>query len=354
VAYEIHVEAARIARAAADAAEAASPDRPALRGRLARTHEQDRLHLPGRGRSGRPLRHFRGAGRGVCRGGPRAARGGADLLMIETVFDVLNAKAAIFGIQGVFEELGVELPLWISGTITDASGRTLSGHTVEAFWNAIRHARPLIVGLNCALGAPSCGPTWRSSPAWPTRSWPRTPTPACPTSSAATTRRPRQWPRSVASSPGRHRQRRRRLLRDRPGARGGTRRRGSRPPPRVVPERPSALRLAGLEALNIGEGQPLHQHRRADQRGRLAGLRQADRRGRLRCRPGDRPNQVDGGAQAIDVNMDEAMLDSEASMTRFLNLVATEPAIARVPIVVDSSKWSVSRPGCAASAASRS
>jgi 5-methyltetrahydrofolate--homocysteine methyltransferase len=153
VAYEIHVEAARIARAAADAAEEREPGRPRfVAGSLGPTNKTLSISPEVADPAARSItfdelsRAYAEAARGLL-------VGGADLLMIETIFDTLNAKAAIFAIEGVFDELGFRVPLWISGTITDASGRTLSGHTVEAFWNAIRHAEPLIVGLNCALGA---------------------------------------------------------------------------------------------------------------------------------------------------------------------------------------------------------
>jgi 5-methyltetrahydrofolate--homocysteine methyltransferase len=113
--------------------------------------------------------------------------GGVDLLLIETIFDTLNAKAAIFGIKQLFAERGQDVPIMISGTITDASGRTLSGQTTEAFWHSIRHAEPLIVGLNCALGAEDLRPYLNTHPPSPTPTSASTPTPACPTSSANTT-----------------------------------------------------------------------------------------------------------------------------------------------------------------------
>ncbi len=128
--------------------------------------------------------------------------GGADLILIETIFDTLNAKAAIFAVQQVFEEDGVELPIMISGTITDASGRTLSGQTTEAFWNSVRHAKPDLGGPRTAPSAPrTCARTWKSWPARPTPMSPRTPTPVCPTPSASTTRARRKWPRWSRSSP---------------------------------------------------------------------------------------------------------------------------------------------------------
>jgi len=273
-------------------------------------------------------------------------RGGADLLMIETVFDVLNAKAAIFGVQTTFDELGVELPLWISGTITDASGRTLSGHTVEAFWNAVRHARPLIVGLNCALGAAQLRGHVEELSGFADTFVAAHPNAGLPNEFGGYD----ETPEAMAALVGEF-------------ARAGIVNVvggccGSGPTyvealaatvrgltPRPIPERPSALRLAGLEALNIG---PDSLFMNIGERTNVAGSRAFARRiieGKFDAALEIARNQVDGGAQAIDVNMDEAMLDSEESMTHFLNLVATEPAIARVPIVVDSSKWSVIEAG---------
>src|SRR5512140_1224318 len=153
VAYEMHVAAARIAREAADAAERADPDRPRfVAGSLGPTNKTASIspNVADPAARGVTFEQLAFAYSEAARG---LILGGADILQIETIFDVLNGKAAIYGIETDFEEMGVRLPLWISGTITDASGRTLSGHTVEAFWNSIRHARPLIVGLNCALGA---------------------------------------------------------------------------------------------------------------------------------------------------------------------------------------------------------
>jgi 5-methyltetrahydrofolate--homocysteine methyltransferase len=273
-------------------------------------------------------------------------RGGADLLMIETVFDVLNAKAAIFGVQTTFDELGVELPLWISGTITDASGRTLSGHTVEAFWNAVRHARPLIVGLNCALGAAQLRGHVEELSGFADTFVAAHPNAGLPNEFGGYD----ETPEAMAALVGEF-------------ARAGIVNVvggccGSGPTyvealaatvrgltPRPIPERPSALRLAGLEALNIG---PDSLFMNIGERTNVAGSRAFARRiieGKFDAALEIARAQVDGGAQAIDVNMDEALLDSEASMTHFLNLVAGEPAIARVPIVIDSSKWSVLEAG---------
>ena len=346
VVYEIHVEAARIARAAADAAEARDPDRPRfVAGSLGPTNKTASISPDVADPAARSVTFeeladaYAEAARGLL-------IGGADLLMVETVFDVLNAKAAVFGIQGVFEELGVEVPLWISGTITDASGRTLSGHTVEAFWNAIRHARPLIVGLNCALGARQLRAHVEELSGLADTFVAAHPNAGLPNEFGGY----EESPEAMAA-----------VMREFAAAGivnvvGGCC--GTGPahvsaiaqaarefPPRVVPARPEALRLAGLEALNVGEGSLFLN---IGERTNVAGSRAFAKRvvtgdfdGALEIARA----QVDGGAQAIDVNMDEALLDSEAAMTRFLNMVASEPAIARVPIVVDSSKWSVIEAG---------
>jgi 5-methyltetrahydrofolate--homocysteine methyltransferase len=346
VAYEIHVEAARIARSAADAAEVREPSRPRfVAGSLGPTNKTASISADVADPAARSVTFvelaeaYAEAARGLI-------RGGADLLMVETIFDVLNAKAAIYGIQGVFEELGVDLPLWISGTITDASGRTLSGHTVEAFWNAIRHARPLIVGLNCALGARQLRAHVETLSGLADTFVAAHPNAGLPNEFGGYD----ESPEAMAA-----------FLHEFAAAGlvnvvGGCC--GTGPThvaafveaaaglaPRRVPERPAALRLAGLEALDIGADSLFVN---IGERTNVAGSRIFARRiveGDFEGALAIARRQVDAGAQAIDVNMDEALLDSEASMTRFLNLVASEPAIARVPIVVDSSKWSVVEAG---------
>jgi 5-methyltetrahydrofolate--homocysteine methyltransferase len=344
--HEINFEAARIARAAADAAEERDPGRPRyVAGSLGPTNKTASISPDVADPSARSVTFVE-----LAEAYGESARGliagGADLLMVETVFDVLNAKAAIFGIETAFEELGVRLPLWISGTITDASGRTLSGHTVEAFWNAIRHARPLIVGLNCALGARQLREHVSELSGLADTFVAAHPNAGLPNEFGGYD----ETPETMAA-----------LIRDfaesgivnivggccgtgpahvtafAEAARGLA--------PRVVPVRPPALRLAGLEALNVQEGSLFVN---IGERTNVAGSRAFARRivaGDYDAAIDIARRQVDGGAQAIDVNMDEAMLDSEAAMTRFLNLVATEPAVARVPIVVDSSKWSVLEAG---------
>ena len=344
--YEMHVEAARIARAAADDAEVREPERPRfVAGSLGPTNKSASISPDVSNPAARSVTFeelvaaYAEAARGLL-------IGGVDILMVETIFDVLNGKAAIFAIEEVFEELGTRVPLWISGTITDASGRMLSGQTVEAFWNAVRHARPLIVGLNCALGARQLREHVTELSGLADTFVAAHPNAGLPNEFGGYD----ESPEAMAE-----------VLREFADAGivnviGGCC--GTGPAhvaaiaeaarglePRVVPVRPAALRLAGLEAMNVGEGSLFLN---IGERTNVAGSRAFAKRvidGDFDAALEIARRQVDGGAQAIDVNMDEAMLDSEAAMTHFLNLVATEPAIARVPIVVDSSKWSVIEAG---------
>jgi 5-methyltetrahydrofolate--homocysteine methyltransferase len=345
-AYEIHVEAARIARDAANAAEAREPARPRfVAGSLGPTNKTASISPSVADPAARSVT-FEQLAEAYAEAARGLLVGGVDMLMIETVFDVLNAKAAIFAIEGVFEELGIEVPLWISGTITDASGRTLSGHTVEAFWNSVRHAQPLIVGLNCALGARQLRAHVEELAGLADTFVAAHPNAGLPNEFGGYD----ESPEAMAA-----------VLREFAEAGivnviGGCCGTGpshvaalveaaSSLAPRAVPERPAALRLAGLEALDIGEGSLFVN---IGERTNVAGSRAFARRiveGDFDAALEIARRQVDAGAQAIDVNMDEAMLDSEAAMTRFLNLVASEPAIARVPVVVDSSKWSVVEAG---------
>jgi 5-methyltetrahydrofolate--homocysteine methyltransferase len=272
--------------------------------------------------------------------------GGVDLLMVETVFDTLNAKAALFAIEQTFAARGVRLPLIVSGTITDASGRTLSGQTTEAFYNSVRHARPLAVGLNCALGAKELRPyveelagiaesyvSCHPNAGLPNAFGEYDDTPESMAGQAA------EWARAGWLNLA--------------GGCCGTTPEHIRAigealrsiPPRTIPERPRALRLAGLEPVTIDERSLfVNIGERTNVTGSKAFARlilAGDYAGALAVAR----QQVENGAQVIDVNMDEAMLDSEKAMGTFLRLVAAEPDIARVPIMIDSSKWSVIEAG---------
>ena len=274
--------------------------------------------------------------------------GGADLLLVETIFDTLNAKAAIFAIEAEFERRAERVPVMISGTVTDASGRILSGQTVEAFWNSVRHARPLSVGLNCALGAALMRPYIEELATkadvfvsvYPNAGLPN------PMSETGFDETP-----DVTSS----------LLREFAQAgfvniAGGCC--GTTPDhiraiaravegvaPRPVPELPKPLRLSGLEPVTVADDSLfVNVGERANVTGSKAFARLILNEQYEEAVSVAR-QQVENGAQVIDINMDEAMLDSVAAMSRFLNLIASEPDIARVPIMIDSSKWSVIEAG---------
>ncbi|GGX39712.1 methionine synthase [Undibacterium squillarum] len=274
--------------------------------------------------------------------------GGSDVLLVETIFDTLNAKAALFAIDQYFEETGQRLPIMISGTVTDASGRILSGQTVTAFWHSVRHAKPLTIGLNCALGAALMRPYAEELSKiadtfvciYPNAGLPN------PMSDTGFD----ELPADTSA-----------LLKEFAEAgfinvAGGCC--GTTPDhiraiadilssqrPRQIPEIAPAMRLSGLEPfivdqeslfVNVGE--------RTNVTGSKAFARlilneQYDEALSVARQ------QVENGAQIIDINMDEAMLDSQAAMTRFLNLIASEPDIARVPVMIDSSKWSVIEAG---------
>jgi 5-methyltetrahydrofolate--homocysteine methyltransferase len=272
--------------------------------------------------------------------------GGVDLILIETIFDTLNAKAAVFAVENAFEKAGVTLPLILSGTITDASGRTLSGQTTEAFWAALRHAKPLAIGLNCALGAEELRQYVATLSQIADVAVSAYPNAGLPNEFGEYDQSPEAMAKVVAefAQSG--------LVNLLGGCCGTTPDhikaiaeavRGL--PPRVIPERPKALRLAGLEPytvtdeslfVNVGERTNVTGSRR------FARLIREERYDEALAVA---RQQVENGAQIIDINMDEGMLDSEAAMVRFLNLLAAEPDIARVPLMLDSSKWSVLEAG---------
>ncbi len=272
--------------------------------------------------------------------------GGADLLLIETIFDTLNAKAAIFAVQGLFVELGVEVPVIVSGTISDASGRLLSGQTTEAFWNSVRHAKPLAVGLNCALGATQLRQYVAELSA-------AADTYVCAYPNAGLPNAFGEYDETAQETA--------QILRDY-GASGLVNIVGgccgttpehirlmnaelSKFARRTVPRIAGKCRLSGLEPLNIDDDSLfVNVGERTNVTG-SAKFRKLIEAGDYAAALEIARQQVLNGAQMIDVNMDEGMLDSEAAMVRFLNLVAAEPDIARVPVMIDSSKWSVIEAG---------
>jgi 5-methyltetrahydrofolate--homocysteine methyltransferase len=345
LAYEMNVEAARIARAAADRFDSAEKPR-FIAGAMGPTPKTASISPDVNDPGARNVTFddlvlaYGEQARGLL-------DGGADILLVETIFDTLNAKAAIFAIEEEFERRGSRWPVIVSGTVTDASGRILSGQTVAAFWHSIRHARPLAVGLNCALGAALMRPyieelakiadTFIS--VYPNAGLPN------PMSETGFDETP-----EVTSS----------LLAEFAQAgfvniAGGCC--GTTPEhiaaiarridaaPRRVPASAPLMKLSGLEAVSIGEGALFVN---VGERTNVTGSKAFARLvlgGQFEEAVAVARQQVDNGAQVIDVNMDEAMLDSAAAMTRFLNLIGAEPDIARVPVMIDSSKWTVIEAG---------
>ena len=272
--------------------------------------------------------------------------GGADILMVETVFDTLNAKAALFAIDDLFEELGFALPVMISGTITDASGRTLSGQTTEAFWNSLRHARPLAIGLNCALGAKELRQYVEILSRVADCHVSAHPNAGLPNELGGYDETPEQMAAELDEWAGEG-------LVNIIGSCCGTdpavteaiakAMEGRRP--RGVPELPKVMHLSGLEPLELG---PDSLFANIGERNNVTGsaaFRKMIKNGNYERGLQVARQQVESGAQLIDINMDEGMLDSEAAMERFLRLIAAEPDISKVPVVLDSSKWTVIETG---------
>jgi 5-methyltetrahydrofolate--homocysteine methyltransferase len=273
--------------------------------------------------------------------------GGADFLLIETIIDTLNAKAAIYALLTLFEETGVTLPIAISGTITDASGRVLSGQTTEAFWNSIRHAQPLFVGLNCALGGRQLRPYIEELALAAADTY------VCAYPNAGLPNAFGEYDESAAETAEILREYGELGLLNVAGGCCGTTpehirlvRKGlEKYTRRALTIAPSKCRLAGLEPLNIDESSLfVNVGERTNVTG-SAKFRKLIEANDYGAALEVARQQVASGAQVIDVNMDEGMLDSEQAMTRFLNLVAAEPDIARVPVMIDSSKWSVLEAG---------
>ncbi|HEX2045901.1 MAG TPA: homocysteine S-methyltransferase family protein, partial [Gaiellaceae bacterium] len=272
--------------------------------------------------------------------------GGVDLLLVETVFDTLNAKAAVVAARDVFDEKGLELPLWISVTIVDLSGRTLSGQTIEAFWASMEHARPLIVGVNCSLGAREMRPHVEALSLVADCFTSCHPNAGLPNAFGGYDEGPettsallREFAESglvnvVGGCCGTTPDHTRAIAE----AVGGL-------PPRHVPERRRVTRFSGLEPFEIFEGATFVMVGERTNVTGSARFRRLIEAGDFQGALDVALEQVRGGANLLDVNMDADLLDSERAMTTFLNLLATEPEVARLPIMVDSSRWSVIEAG---------
>ena len=272
--------------------------------------------------------------------------GGADLIIIETIFDSLNAKAAVFAVETLFEERGRRWPVIISGTITDASGRTLSGQVTEAFWNAIRHAKPIAVGLNCALGAPEMRPYIAEMARIADTFVSCYPNAGLPNAFGEYDESPERQAGYIAefAEAG--------LVNLVGGCCGTTPAHIAEiakvvegKPQRQLPEIAVATRLSGLEPLNITDDSLFVN---IGERTNITGS--ARFRNLIKAEDYDTAlsvalQQVEVGAQVIDINMDEGMIDGIAAMDRFTKLIAAEPDISRVPVMIDSSKWEVIEAG---------
>lgn len=272
--------------------------------------------------------------------------GGSELLLIETIFDTLNAKAAIVAIEQVYREKGIRLPVMISGTITDLSGRTLSGQTVEAFWNAVRHAAPLTIGLNCALGAREMRAHIKDMSRIADTLVCAYPNAGLPNEFGLYDERPEATAKMLAEFTdagfvnvvgG--------CCGTTPGHIEAIAQAVAGKAPRQIPETKPYLRLAGLEPFTLDETIPfVNVGERTNVTG-SAKFRKLITAGDYAAALDVARDQVANGAQVIDINMDEGLLDSEKAMTEFCNLIASEPDISRVPIMVDSSKFPVIEAG---------
>jgi 5-methyltetrahydrofolate--homocysteine methyltransferase len=348
LAYELNVAGARLAREVAD--KYSTPDKPRfVAGVLGPTSRTCSLS-PDVNDPGFRNVTFDGLVADYIEAARGLVEGGADILLVETIFDTLNAKAALFAIETFFDQVGRRWPIMISGTITDASGRTLSGQTAEAFWNSLRHAQPLSFGLNCALGAKElrqyveeigrvadCYVSAHPNAGLPNAFGGYDETPQMLADELA------QWARDgllniaggcCGTSPDHIRAIAEALKNIAPRQLG-----------KNAASADFSLRLAGLEPCNIGADSLFVN---VGERTNVTGSRAFAKmilEGRLDDALTVARQQVENGAQIIDINMDEAMLDSQAAMVRFCNLIASEPDISRVPIMLDSSKWEVIEAG---------
>jgi 5-methyltetrahydrofolate--homocysteine methyltransferase len=343
---ELNVAGAKVARAAADKFTAQNPEKPRyVAGVLGPTSKTCSIS-PDVNDPGYRNITFDALAETYLEATRGLIEGGADIILIETIFDTLNAKAAIFAVQSFFEEQGKKWPVMISGTITDASGRTLSGQTVEAFYNSLNHIDPVSIGLNCALGPDLLRPYVEEMSRVARMRVNVHPNAGLPNAFGEYDLTPKDMAREIDDWA------RAGFLNIVGGCCGSTPDHiqaiadaVSKYSPRKQPDTPIVCRLSGLEPLNIG---PDSLFVNVGERANVTGSAKFKRlvlEGEYSealdiCR-----QQVEDGAQVIDVNMDEAMLDGKAAMTTYLNLVASEPDIARVPVMVDSSKWEIIEAG---------
>ncbi|MEZ8883390.1 methionine synthase [Vibrio sp. 10N.222.54.F6] len=343
---EINFAAAKLAREAADEWTAKTPDKPRfVAGVLGPTNRTCSIS-PDVNDPGYRNVSFDELVEAYSESTRALIKGGSDLILIETIFDTLNAKACAFAVESVFEEVGIALPVMISGTITDASGRTLSGQTTEAFYNALRHVKPISFGLNCALGPDELreyvGEMSRISEcnvsAHPNAGLPNA-FGEYDLSPEDMAEHVKEWAESgflnliggCCGTTPEH-------IREMAEAVEGV-------TPRQLPDLPVSCRLSGLEPLTIAkESLFVNVGERTNVTG-SARFKRLIKEELYDEALSVAREQVENGAQIIDINMDEGMLDAEACMVKFLNLCASEPEISKVPVMVDSSKWEVIEAG---------
>ena len=344
---DINVAAARLAREACDEYNKINPDQPRfVAGSLAPTNRTCSISPDV---SNPALRNITFNDLVISYGEEAEALldGGADILIIETVFDPLNAKAAVFAVREILRKRGLhDMPVWVSGTITDASGRTLTGQTPEAFWISLKHAKPAVFGLNCALGATAMRPfveeiSWAADTLLSVH-----PNAGLPNELGGYDETPDQMAAILAefaeaglvnivggccgTTPA--------YIEAIVGAVAGIR-------PRQVPAKRKGTFLAGLEPLHIDEDSLFVN---VGERTNVAGsarFARLIRDGKTEAALEVGRQQVRGGAQIVDVNMDDAMLESVSAMSEFLNVLATDPEVSRVPVMIDSSRWDVLEAG---------
>jgi len=346
IAYELNKAAATLAREACDQIEATTPDKPRfVAGAVGPTSKTASIS-PDVNDPGFRNTSFDDLVADYSNSVNGLMDGGADILLVETAFDTLNAKAAIFAIKNCFEERGESLPIMISGTITDASGRTLSGQTVAAFCNSIIHANPLSIGFNCALGAEQLRPHIEETSAIVETFVSTHPNAGLPNEFGEYDQTPEEMAAIIADF-ARHG-----FVNIVGGCCGTTPAHiaaicevVAEIPPRKIPILAPACRLSGLESFTINdESLFVNVGERTNVTGsaKFASLIKAENFDEALDVA---RQQVESGAQIIDINMDEGMLDSEAAMVKFLKLIASEPDISKVPLMIDSSKWEIIEAG---------
>jgi len=346
LAYEINVASARLAKEAAEQFSQQTPDKPRfVAGVLGPTNRTASMS-PDVNDPGFRNIFFDDLVIAYTEATHGLIDGGADIILIETIFDTLNAKAAIFAVEQVFDEIGYKLPVMISGTITDASGRTLSGQTVAAFWHSLKHVEPISFGFNCALGAKELRQHIDELSTIADTHVSAHPNAGLPNefgeydeSPEAMAQELQDWAQSgylniiggcCGTSPAHIK-----AIVEAVNAY----------PPRIVPEIPKQCRLSGLEPMSIG---PDTLFVNVGERTNVTGSAAFKRliiEGNFEAALDVAKQQVENGAQIIDINMDEGMLESKEAMVRFLLLIAAEPDIAKVPIMLDSSKWDILEAG---------